>query len=401
MRTVDLGKNISGINKQNFILLYFRLIKEPQGSRQRNRGKHIGWQRYHLADNAAFNQLYTNILFTVTCIRCRICHNQSSTTGIIQRSCKLIDPKVVAVRNGFFGIFLFAFCFVLRNTVGIKTRLILNLIQFYAIHIERWICHNIIKITKAIIRITIIGVCMGNGATDIVKDKVHLCQSNGCACLFYAISTQVHLLALSFVLFNIMGSLNEHTAATASWVENPTLSRRKDFNHVTDNRCRGEEFTAALTFRQCKFTQEVFINLTEDVKLYIRRNILKVLQELCQYKRIILTVNAVINVLWKSIFQFSGVFLNRFHSFLHLLGKIFAFRQIQQPIISSFFRQIETAFFDSDFMDRAFHTSTLDRIKLCLDLRFELAIFYICKSQENQTENRFGVFRGLQARIST
>lgn len=242
---------------------------------------------------------------------------------------------------------------------------------------------------------------MGNGATNIVQDKVHLCQANGCAGLFYAISTQVHLLALSLVLFNIMGSLNEHTATTTGWVENPTLSRRKDFNHVTDNRCRGEEFTAALPFGQCKFAQEVFINLTEDVKLYIRRNILKVLQELCQYERIIFAVNAVINILWKSIFQFSGVFLNRFHSFLHLLGKIFAFRQIQQPIISSFFRQIETAFFDSDFMDRAFHTSTLDRIKLFLDLRFELAIFYICKSQENQTENRFGVFGGLQTRIST
>ena len=92
---------------------------------------------------------------------------------------------------------------------------------------------------------------------------------------FYTISTQVHLLALSFVLFNIMGGLNKHTTTTASWVENPTLSRRKDFNHVTDNRCRGEEFTAALTFRQCKFTQKVFINLTEYVKLYIRRNILK------------------------------------------------------------------------------------------------------------------------------
>ena len=140
MRTVNLSKNISGINKQNFVFLYFRLIKEPQGSRQRNRGKHIGWQCYHLADNAAFNQLYTNILFTVTCIRCRVCHNQSSTTGIVQCSCKLIDPKVVAVRNGFLGIFLFAFCFVLRNTVGIKTGLILNLIQFYAIHIERRIC---------------------------------------------------------------------------------------------------------------------------------------------------------------------------------------------------------------------------------------------------------------------
>ena len=242
---------------------------------------------------------------------------------------------------------------------------------------------------------------MGNGASDIVKDKVHLCQSNGCARLFYAISTQVHLPALRFVLFNIMGGLNKHTTTTTGWVENLTLSRRKDFNHVTGNRCRGEEFTTALTFSQRNFTQDVFVNLTEDVQFHIRRNILKVLQELCQYERSIFTVNAVINVLRKSIFQFSGVFFNRFHSFLHLLGKIFAFRQIQQPIISSFFRQIETAFFDSDFMDRAFHTSTLDRIKLCLDLWFELAIFYICKSQENQSENRFGVFGGLQTRISS
>ena len=242
---------------------------------------------------------------------------------------------------------------------------------------------------------------MGNGATDIVKDKVHLCQSNGCARLFYAISTQVHLPALSFMLFDIMSGLNEHTATTAGWVENPTLSRRKDFNHITDNRCWGEEFTAALTFSQRKFAQKVFINLTEDVKLYIRRNILKVLQELCQYERIIFAVNAVINILWKSIFQFSGVFFNRFHSFFNLLGKIFTFRQIQQPIISGFFRQIKTAFFNSNFVDRALHTSTFGRIKLCLDLRLELAIFYICKSQENQAENRLGVFRGLQARIST
>ena len=51
-----------------------------------------------------------------------------------------------------------SFCFVLRNTVGIKTRLILNLIQLYAIHIERRISHNIVEIIKAIIRITIIGV---------------------------------------------------------------------------------------------------------------------------------------------------------------------------------------------------------------------------------------------------
>ena len=242
---------------------------------------------------------------------------------------------------------------------------------------------------------------MGNGATNIVKDKVHLCQANGCARLFHAISTQIHLFALSLVLFNIMGSLNEHTAATTGGVENLTLSRRKNFNHVADNGCGCEELTTALTFGQCKFTQEVFVYLAEDVQFHIRRNVLEVLQELCQYERIIFAVNAVINIFWQSIFQFSGVFLDRFHSFLHLLGKIFAFRQIQQPIISSFFRQIETAFFDSDFMDRAFHTSTLDRIKLCLDLGFELAIFYICKSQENQTENRFGVFGGLQTRIST
>ena len=81
--------------------------------------------------------------------------------------------------------------------------------------------------------------------------------------------------------------------------ENLTLSRRKNFNHVADNGCGCEELTTALTFGQCKFTQEVFVYLVEDVKLYIRRNILKVLQELCQYERIILTVNAVINVLRK------------------------------------------------------------------------------------------------------
>ena len=67
-----------------------------------------------------------------------------------------------------------------------------------------------------------------------------------------------------------MGGLNKHTTTTTGRVENPTLSRCKDFNHVTDNRCRGEEFTAALTFSQRKFTQEVFVNLTEYVKLYIR-----------------------------------------------------------------------------------------------------------------------------------
>lgn len=63
---------------------------------------------------------------------------------------------------------------------------------------------------------------MGNGATDIVQDKVHLCQSNSCTGLFHTISTQVHLLALSFVLFDIMGGLNEHTTTATGRVYVPT-----------------------------------------------------------------------------------------------------------------------------------------------------------------------------------
>ena len=66
-------------------LLCLCLIKEPQGGRQRNRGKHIGRQRYHLTDNAAFNQLYTNILFAVQ----KVSGDQGSQdlggTEIIQR----------------------------------------------------------------------------------------------------------------------------------------------------------------------------------------------------------------------------------------------------------------------------------------------------------------------------
>ena len=168
-----------------------------------------------------------------------------------------------------------------------------------------------------------------------------------------------------------------------------------------DEQAHWDRYAAALPLSQCKLAQEVFIDFAEDIQFHIGRNVLEVLQELCQYERVIFAVYTVINIFRKGIFQFSSIFLNRFHGFLNLFSKVFAFGQLQQPIISGFFRQIETTFFDSDFMNRALHTSTLYSVKLCLDLRLKLAIFYICKSQENQAENRFGLFGGLQTRIST
>ncbi len=75
---VDLGEDITRINKQQFIVL-FVFIKKPQGGWQGHGVKHIRRQGEHAVDQIILDQASANIRFTVARIGCGVGHNQGGT----------------------------------------------------------------------------------------------------------------------------------------------------------------------------------------------------------------------------------------------------------------------------------------------------------------------------------
>ena len=174
MCSVNLREHITGINKEDFILfggVCLCLVKEPQGSRERNRGEHIGGQCHHLADDAFLNHLLADIVFAVSGIGGGVCHNESSLAIVLQCRCKIGNPQIVGIGYSFFFVTCLFRCFgfVLRNAVGVETGIVLHTLIHHLIYIEGWICHDIVESANGIIGVGIEGVRLGDFTTHIVQ----------------------------------------------------------------------------------------------------------------------------------------------------------------------------------------------------------------------------------------
>ena len=173
MGAVNLSKNISRIHKQNLIPLLslgLFLIKEPKRCRKRHSPEHIRRKSHHLLNNTRLNHLPPNLILTLTRIGRRICHHKPCLPCLIQRSCKIRNPKIIRIRHSLLLIRSLprTLRLILRNTVHIKTAVILYPLIHNLINIERRICHHIIKTPECIIRVSIKRISLRNLPSHII-----------------------------------------------------------------------------------------------------------------------------------------------------------------------------------------------------------------------------------------
>ena len=82
------------------------------------------------------------------------------------------------------------------------------------------------------------------------------------------------------MLFYEVGRLYEHAARTAGRIEYFAPVRLYHFDHETHDGTRCKKFAALLSFALGELSEEIFVDLTEEVACGVRRYIGEIFQEL-------------------------------------------------------------------------------------------------------------------------
>src|SRR5439155_16685509 len=144
------------------------------------------------------------------------------------------------------------------------------------------------------------------------------------------------------MLLDEVRGLNEHAARSTGRIEHLSAVRLYDLDHQAHHAARREELATFVSFTASKLTEEIFVNLSQQITASIRWDIGEVFQQIVwdsssfwvarQFEILILRQNA---------FQLRFVFLNVLHRLLQRFGDVFALRQVQQIIIASMIGQVE------------------------------------------------------------
>ena len=77
-----------------------------------------------------------------------------------------------------------------------------------------------------------------------------------------------------------MRRLDEHAARAAGRIKDRSVEGLDDLHHEADNRARREKLSAALSFRECKFAEEIFIDLAEHIAGGVFGNVGEIFEQL-------------------------------------------------------------------------------------------------------------------------
>ena len=115
----------------------------------------------------------------------------------------------------------------------------------HPIHVERRIRHHEVEPIQTPMRIFVVAVRLPYIAFQSVDSEVHLAEPNRLCDPFCSVNTDLIVPVLSVVM-DKLGTLDEHTARAARWVQNPSLERLYNLYNQFHERGRCKELAAPL-----------------------------------------------------------------------------------------------------------------------------------------------------------
>src|SRR5437764_1504864 len=156
-------------------------------------------------------------------------------------------------------------------------------------------------------------------------------------------------------------------------------------DHQADYGSRREKLSAFRAFATCELSQEVFVNLSEQVASEIGWDIGKVLEQLVWYGfGLLVAGKAEVFVFRKYTFKFGLIVLNGLHGRFDCLRDILLFWKVEQVVVTRLVWQIESALLNGDFRKLLLAPGTLELLIFSNNFSFVPTIVVVREFQKNQ-----------------
>src|SRR6266567_9008879 len=99
-----------------------------------------------------------------------------------------------------------------------------------------------------------------------MHSQVHFALPHRLPCLFLAVDRDLFTRIASVSLHKLR-AFHKHTTGATGWIEDQTMIGLENFDDQLNNGSRCEELTAALSFLQGDFVQEIFVDFAEEITL--------------------------------------------------------------------------------------------------------------------------------------
>ena len=259
MRSVDLTKDVAGIDEQHLILarpLHFALIEEPEGGRQSDRVEEVRPDRDDHVDRTALDQFLPDLQLRPSRVGGRVCHDEPRATLGVQRGVEELYPEVVRVVRR-------------RQTEG-EPLFPLQTLAIYTIHVERRIGHCEVELTEQLVWIVVVGVRLLHVARQTMHCEVHAAHPQRLADHLGAVDRQL-LLGGLVVMLHELRRVDKHAAGAASGVEDLAVVWLDDLDDQLYDAGGGVELATLLHLVDGEVAHEVLVDLPESVPLDVER----------------------------------------------------------------------------------------------------------------------------------
>ena len=360
------------------------LVQKPEGAGERDGIEHVRPDGDHDVDAAALDELATEFLLGGAGIGGGVRHDESGTAFGIQRGVEELDPEVVCIVGA-------------REAEGVAASGADGVGEAFlvdGVDVEGRIRKDEVELSRGGVGIVVVADGLLDIPLEAMDGEVHAAEVGGGA--FFLLAEDGELLGgVLPMLGDEAGALDEHAAGAAGGVEDVAVVGLEDLGEEADDAGGGVELSPTLSLGHGELGEEVFVDAAEGVVVGGDGDLGDLLEETLEQG-----AGEEVVGLREDAGELGVLLLDGQHGGIHLRADVLGLGKVEEVVEPGLGREVEDplGMVGIGLLDAAAPTRRGTRRR-----SFELGPLSteagIGKAEEDEPEDRGGVFGGLQAGV--